>query len=296
VATAVGDPLVDHQLLTQLEQAAFASKRTFRGRVKGERKSPHKGSSVEFSDYRPYEMGGDPRYVDWNVFGRLDRLYVKLFVDEEDFCVHLLLDGSASMDFGAPNKFHYARQLAAALAFVGLVNHERVGVGVLRDRLMEGWSPTRGRTQFFPLSEFLTSLSPHGETSLNQTLRQYAMGAKEVGLAIVISDLLDPRGYESGLRALRERRFDLHVIHLLAPEEIEPTGGGDVRLFDVESGEVREVTIDGETLRDYRRRRDEFLTRAEQYCVANEISYHRVITETPLQDLLLRRLKGALLE
>ena len=296
MATAVGEPLVNHQLLTQLEQAAFASKRTFRGRVKGERKSPRKGSSVEFSDYRPYEVGDDPRYVDWNVFGRLDRLYLKLFVDEEDFCVHLLLDGSASMDFGEPNKFYYARQLAAALAFVGLVNHERVGIGVLRDRLMEGWSPTRGRTQFFPLSGFLASLSPHGETSLIQAMKQYAAGAKEIGLAIVISDLLDPRGYESGLRALRERRFDLHVIHLLAPEEMEPTGGGDVRLFDAESGEVRELTLDAEALRDYRRRRDEFLTRAEQYCVANEISYHRVITDTPLHDLLLRRLKGALLE
>src|SRR5881409_3037760 len=134
--------------LAQLERLALASRRTFRGRVRGERRSPRKGQSVEFSDYRPYGIGDDLRYVDWNIFGRLDRLHVKLFVDEEDLCLHLVVDASASMAFGSPRKLDYAARAAAALGFVGLVNLERVGVGILREKISEGWPPTRGRNQF----------------------------------------------------------------------------------------------------------------------------------------------------
>src|SRR5881398_1573376 len=133
------------EFLAQLERLTLLSRRTFRGRVRGERRSPRRGHSVEFCDYRAYGVGDDLRYVDWNIYGRLDRLHVKLFVDEEDLCLHLLLDASASMDFGAPTKLEYGARLAAALGFVGLVGMERVGVGVLRERVAEGWSPTRGR-------------------------------------------------------------------------------------------------------------------------------------------------------
>src|SRR5262249_16306029 len=121
--------------------------------------SPRKGQSVEFSDYRPYGIGDDLRYVDWNIFGRLDRLHVKLFVDEEDLCLHLLVDASRSMGFGQPQKLEYAARLAAALGFVGLVNHERVGLGILRDRVSEGWSPVRGRNQFPHLADFLSQVT-----------------------------------------------------------------------------------------------------------------------------------------
>src|SRR3989440_7492159 len=139
--------LFSSEFLAQLERLALASRRTFRGRVRGERRSPRKGQSVEFSDYRPYGIGDDLRYVDWNIFGRLDRLHVKLFVDEEDLCLHLLVDASRSMNFGSPTKLECAVRIAAALGFVGLVNLERVGVGVLRERVAEGWPPTRGRGQ-----------------------------------------------------------------------------------------------------------------------------------------------------
>lgn len=283
------------EFLAQLERLALVSKRTFRGRVKGERKSPRKGISVEFCDYRHYEVGDDLRYVDWNIFGRLDRLYVKLFVDEEDLCVHLLLDASASMDFGEPSKFRYGTRLAAALAFVGLVNLERVGVGVVRSRVAERWSPSRGRNQFFPLLDFLGNLRPGGPTSLNDSLADYALRAIEPGLAILISDLLDPAGYEAGLRALQERRFDIHVLHILSPEEVDPPFGGDLRLVDAETGEARELSLDSEVHRSYRQRLGAFLERAEGFCRANEINYHRLVTDTPLEGFMLRHLKGMLL-
>ena len=290
-----GQELLSAEFLAQLERFALISRRAFRGRVKGERRSPHKGSSVEFSDYRAYGVGDDIRYVDWNIYARLDRLYLKLFVDEEDLCLHLLLDASASMEFGEPSKLEYGARLAAALGFVGLVNLERVGVGVLRERLAEGWSPARGRNQALPLMEFLGRLRPSGATSLSDSLAQYALRAREAGVAVLISDLMDPGGYERGLKALLERRFEVHVIHLLAADEMNPGFGGDLRLVDAETGELRDLTLDGEALRVYRQRLRDFLERAEQFCRGKELSYYRVVTDTPVQDFVLGQLKGLLL-
>ena len=290
------EALFSNAFLLQLERLSFISRRTHVGRVKGERKSPRRGSSVEFADYRPYEIGDDLRYVDWNAFGRLNRLYLKVFMDEEDLCVHLILDGSASMDFGTPHKFQYATRLAAALAFVGFTNLERVGVAVFRDRVSEGWLPTRGRNQFLPVAGFLSGLVPAGPTRFSDSLAQYAMRAKDTGLAIVVSDFLDPGGYEVGLRALLERRFDVHVLHLLSRDELSPSFGGDLELVDSETGEVREVSIDAEALRAYERQLQGFLAGIEGYCRAKELNYQRIVTDLPLEDLLLRRLKGTLLQ
>jgi len=283
------------EFLAQLERLALLSRRTFRGRVRGERRSPRRGHSVEFCDYRAYGVGDDLRYVDWNIYGRLDRLHVKLFVDEEDLCLHLLLDASASMDFGAPTKLEYGARLASALGFVGLVGMERVGVGVLRERVAEGWPPTRGRTQVVNLFEFLGRVEPAGGTSLNDGLGNYAMRAREPGLAVVVSDLMDPDGFETGVRALLERRFDVHLIHVLAPEEMDPELAGDLRLVDAETGEARELSVDGEAMRAYHERLRQFLERAETFSRNQEIGYHRVTTDTPVEEFVLAQIRGRLL-
>lgn len=295
MATGTRKAFFTPEFLAQLERLTLASRRTFRGRVKGERRSPRKGQSVEFSDYRPYGVGDDLRYVDWNIFGRLDRLHVKLFVDEEDLCLHLLVDASRSMGFGTPSKLDYAVRLAGALAFVGLVNLERVGLGVVRDRLAEGWPPTRGRGQFPALVEFLAGVAPGGSTGLNEGLANYARRAREPGLAVLISDLLDPDGWDVGVRALLERRFELHVIHVLAADEVNPALHGDLRLTDSETGETREITVDGEALREYRQRLHEFLERAESFCHAREIGYRRVTTDVPFDEFMLSQLRGLVL-
>ena len=260
--------------LVQLERLSLLSRRSFRGRVKGERRSPRKGISVEFSDYRQYGIGDDLRYVDWNVYARLDRLYLKLFVDEEDLCLHLLLDASASMGFGEPSKLEHAAKLASALGFVGLVGLERVGVGVVRERMAEGFSPARGRSQVLPLMDFVGRLRPGGATSLNDGLAAYVLRSREAGLAVLISDLMDPTGYERGLKALLERRFDVHVIHVLAPEEMNPGFGGDLRLLDSETAERRQqmfgdlekerdkLNADVENLRSFER---EYRSRLKSY-------------------------------
>jgi uncharacterized protein (DUF58 family) len=295
VTTATQRGVFSSEFLAQLERLSLATRRAFRGHVKGERRSPRKGQSVEFSDYRPYGVGDDLRYVDWNIYGRLDRLHVKLFVDEEDLCLHLLVDASASMGFGRPSKLEYAARLAAAIGFVGLVNLERVGVGILRERVSEGWPPVRGRNQFAGLTDFLMNVRPSGTTRLNDGLANYAMRGREPGVAVVMSDLLDPVGFEAGIRALLEGRFEIHVLHLLAPEELNPTMAGDLRLHDSETGETRELTVDGEALRGYRQRLHQFLERAESFCRAREIGYRRVTTDVPVEEFLLSQLRGLLL-
>jgi len=280
------------EFLAQLERLSLLSRRVFRGRVKGERRSLRRGHSVEFCDYRAYGVGDDLRYVDWNIYGRLDRLHVKLFVDEEDLCLHLIVDASASMNFGTPTKLDSAVRIAAALGFVGLVNLERVGIGVLRDRVAEGWPPTRGRNQVPGLLDFLGRVEPSGSTSLNEGLANYAARSRQVGLAVVISDLLDPAGYESGIRALLERRFDVHLVHVLSPEEMNPELAGDLRLVDSETGEMRELSMDGDAVRAYRERLRQFLERGETFCRTKEIGYHRIASDAPIEEFVLAQLRG----
>src|SRR5258705_9183392 len=225
------------EFLAQLERLSLLSRRIFRGRVKGERRSLRRGHSVEFCDYRAYGVGDDLRYVDWNIYGRLDRLHVKLFVDEEDLCLPLIVDASASMNFGSPTKLECAVRIAAALGFVGLVNLERVGGGVLREGVAGGGPPMRGRNQVTALVDFLAGVEPAGGTSLNDALGNYAARARQTGLAVVISDLLDPAGYENGGRALLKRRFLVHLGHVLAPEEMNPELPGVLRTIDTDTGE-----------------------------------------------------------
>jgi uncharacterized protein (DUF58 family) len=280
------------EFLAQLERLSLLSRRVFRGRVKGERRSLRRGHSVEFCDYRAYGVGDDLRYVDWNIYGRLDRLHVKLFVDEEDLCLHLIVDASASMNFGTPTKLDSAVRIAGALGFVGLVNLERVGIGVLRDRVAEGWPPTRGRNQVPGLLDFLGRVEPSGSTSLNEGLANYAARSRQAGLAVVVSDLLDPAGYESGIRALLERRFDVHLVHVLSPEEMNPELAGDLRLVDSETGEMRELSMDGEAVRAYRERLRQFLERAETFCRTKEIGYHRIVSDAPIEEFVLAQLRG----
>jgi hypothetical protein len=159
----------------------------------------------------------------------------------------------------------------------------------------EGWPPTRGRAHVLPMMDFLAAVEPGGGTSLDDGLANYAQRARDPGLVVVISDLLDSAGYERGIRALLERRFDVHVVHLVDPEEMNPTLGGDLRLIDSETGEVRDLTVDAEALRAYRERLRRFLERAETFCRAHEIGYHRVITDTPVEAFVVAQLRGRML-
>jgi uncharacterized protein (DUF58 family) len=287
--------LLDARFVERLERLALLARRPVRGWVAGRRRSRASGHSVEFRDHRAYGAGDDLRYLDWNVYGRTDRLHVKRFVDDEDLCLHLLLDASASMDWGEPSKLGWAARVAAALGFVALASLERVAFGVLRARLEGGWPPARGRARISALFEALASVRGEGTTDLDAALADYARRAPPGGVAVVLSDLLAPRGYERGLAALAERRLEVHVVHVLGPEDFAPSLAGDLRLVDHETGEVRELCVDAETRREYRARLEAFCARAAQYCRAHEIGYYRASSATAPEEMVFGPLRGRLL-
>ncbi len=283
--------LFDEAFLRRLERLSIVSRRVTFGLGKGERRSPRKGSGVEFRDYRPYVTGDDLRYVDWNIYSRLDRLVLKLFVEEEDLCVHLLLDTSASMAFGRPPKLDYALKAAGALSYIGLANLERVAVALFGSGVATSLRPRRGRGQILPLLDFLAAVQPDGRTDLKASLEEYAIKASVPGVAVVISDLLDPDGYQAGLTALRRRRFEVFLLHLVAEEELHPDLFGDLRLLDAEGGPAREMTVDGPALAAYHDRLHGFFADVERFCLQQRIDYVRCSTAVPFDDLILRHLR-----
>src|SRR3954462_14159695 len=161
-------PLLDPKFLAQLEQLELVSRKIFLGRMKGERRSKRKGQSVEFADYKNYVVGDDLRFLDWNLYARLDRLFIRLFLEEEDLHVYLLIDNSLSMDFGSPTKLRFAKQVIAALGFVGLVNQDRVIVEAFNDRLPQRPPPLRGRKSLWRLLDFLNKVEPAGPSDLTR--------------------------------------------------------------------------------------------------------------------------------
>jgi uncharacterized protein (DUF58 family) len=285
--------LFDPRFLGRLESLAFISRRIYRGDTRGAHASPRCGTSLDFADYRTYQPGDDFRTIDWSIFGRLDRLFVRLYAEEEDLTVHVLLDASASMSYGAPPKIDYTRRLAAALGYVGIGSLDRVGVTTFAAGLGGALAPRRGRTQLFHLLDYMSRIRTGGETDIARSLEDYALRSRRPGLAIVISDLLDavPGSYRRGLAALLFRGFDVVLVHVLDRNEIDPSEQGPLRLTDMETGQVLPVAAD-RPLRDaYKRRMSGFFDEVASFCLKNSVEYLRTATLVPFEDVVLRYLR-----
>lgn len=278
--------LRDPEFLRSLERLTLVSKRAYAGALKGEKRSTKRGVSVEFADYRDYAPGDDLRYLDWNIYARLDKLLLKLYVEEEDLRVYLLLDRSRSMGFGSPTKFDYARRLIAALAYIGLSGLDRVTVASFSGGLDRGLPPLRGGGNVFRVFDYLAALEPTGETDLGGALARFAHEHSRPGLCVVASDFLDPAGYDRGLNALLARQFDLVVVQVLAPEELNPAVVGDLKLLDSETGQTREVTISDSLLRRYRERARDYCETLRQFCLGRGMNYVRTTTDEPVETLV----------
>jgi uncharacterized protein (DUF58 family) len=281
----------DVQFLRRLDNLSIVSRRVATGRAKGERRSFRKGAGVEFQDYRPYVTGDDFRYVDWNIYSRLDKLLLKLFVEEEDLCLHLLVDGSASMGVGRPPKLDYALQVAAALGYISLTNLERVALARFSGELAHMLRPRRGRGQILPLLQFLSTIEAAGPTNLNACLVSYALRSRTSGVAVVLTDLLDPGGYADGLKALLRRRFEVFLLHVVSEDELHPALQGDLTLLDAEGGPSREVSVDRAALDRYQERLQAHFALAEAFCLRHRMDYLRTSTAVPFEDLILRHLR-----
>lgn len=283
--------LFDEAFQKRLEYLALVSRRVFSGRTRAEQRSRKAGAGVEFADFRRYYPGDDYRQIDWNVYGRIDRLVLRLYEQEEDLSVYLLLDCSASMGFGSPSKLRYGKQLTAALAYVALNHLDRVSVSVLSDGVSARMPPTRGRNRIFTLFDFLRPLRASGPTRLTDAVSAFVAQNKRRGVAVLISDLYDPAGCEGAIDRLRYARFEPHVIHLVDPREAEPSARGDVELIDAESGERRATTITPRLLERYRQAYAAHRERIASACVHKQVGLSTVDVRTPPADAMLHLLR-----
>jgi uncharacterized protein (DUF58 family) len=288
----VATSLLEPEFLRKLEQLSLVSKKVFTGQLKGERRSARRGTSVEFADFRNYTLGDDLRYIDWNTFARLEKLFLKLFIEEEDLHVYLLVDGSQSMAYGSPSKFVYAKRVAAALGYIGLTNYDRVGSTIFAERMRSHLPPVRGRQQVFQYFDFLEKAQPSGQTSLANSLKEYALKTRQPGVAVLLSDFFDPE-WETGLKALLHRRFHVTVIHVLDRSEVRPEILGDMKLVDCETGEEREITVSASLLKEYQKAVDQFCGGIQHTCRRYGADYIQAITDQPFEDLILRWLRTA---
>lgn len=296
------EPLLSPAMLQRLERLELVSRKIFRGRMKGERVSRRKGQSVEFADFRNYVPGDDLRLIDWNLYARLDQLFLKLFQEEEDLHFYALIDASASMNFGTPNKLRVAKQLAAALGYIGLCRGDRVSVQALGP--VGRHAPiVRSRGSLWKMLKYLNSIeAPRAVTSTNEGLNPNVSlhdGVKEFvtrgvtsGVVVLITDLMDKSGYESALRMLIGRQMDVFVLQVLSQEELEPPLRGDRRLIDVEDGDAAEITVNQYVLDRYHETLKSFLRQARQYCAKRSIMHVLVPTDTPIETVMTKYLRS----
>ncbi len=298
--------LFDSRFLARLEQLALLARRPFGGQQRAERRSRRRGSSLEFADYRNYTPGDDLRSLDWALYGRLDRFYVKLYEEEEELPVHILVDASASMRWepsgsaARPGKFDLARRLAAVFAYIGLAHLDHVhihwldGDAAARDAALD---LGRGKAQFHrALSFLLRDDAARGRPvpDFSQALRTFGNRIRRRGLVILISDLFDPRdALREGLEYLLHRGFELQLVHVLDPAEIDPVLTGDLRLRDVEGGDPLDVTSDEALLRTYRSGVAAYLAEIEALARRRRMPYARALTDAPFEDVALRGLRAA---
>ncbi len=306
------DDLLPAGLAARLGQLDVSSRKIMTGKLKGERRSKRRGESVEFADHRPYVYGDDLRHIDWNVFGRLDKMFMKLFLEEEDLSLQIIIDCSASSDAGEPNKFLYMQRLAAALGYIGLVNLNRVGISALGDKgLREGEKPEigpdgkelppqglvsairdlRGKRRLQDLASYILSIEPAGQTRFTDACKRIAITRRGKGVVIILSDFFIKEGYEAGLRLLKGQGYDVYAIQVLSPQEMEPNIGGDLRLKDIEDGDTAEVTITAPLLKKYKQILNAYCNKLHQFCTQRDIIHMTVKSDMPVDQLVMDYLR-----
>lgn len=287
----------DDATLHKLEQLTLVADQVRVGLMKGDRRSRKRGTSIEFADYRNYVQGDDLRRLDWNVFARLERPFIKLLEEEEDLSVHILVDASASMDWPADttlNKLEYALTLAGAFGHIGLSSGDLVTVTLLigQGDGLRRWGPYRGGQNSLHLFNFLETGEARGLTDLNISLRNYSLRSGRPGLLFLLSDMLSPAGYQAGFNSLLARGYEISTIHLLSPDEVDPPLAGDLKLIDIETGNDTEITLDPTTLEAYQHHFREWQQEMANFCNQRDIHYIPVVTDVPWEKLVLQTLRG----
>lgn len=282
--------------LARLESLSLVSRRVFRGQLLAARRARQAGSGMEFAQHREYAPGDDFRHLDWNLFARHDELLLKRFQEETDLHVYLLLDASRSMRFGRPAKFDLARQITAALAWLALSDLDRVSVCTFGGGPRDVFPLTRGKTSILRLMDFLERQQPTAAaTSLDRMAMEFTQRTRRTGMAVVISDLFDPTGWQRGLERLRHQHFEPHVVQIHTPEEADPPDSGELELTDSETGAARRVVITPSQKDAYRAAFEGFLRELRRYCSRHEMTCLIGRTDVPFDQLILQMLRGTLI-
>jgi uncharacterized protein (DUF58 family) len=278
-APAADDDVFDDEFQRKLEYLALVSRRVFAGRLRAERRTKKSGNGVEFADHRDYQPGDDFRSLDWNAYQRFDRLLVRLYEEEEDLAIYFILDTSASMAFGErARKLAYAKKIVAALAYVGLANLDRVSIVTTSDRVLERMPETRGKARIFKAFRFLKEVQAEGVTDLADAMKTFVAQNKRRGLAVLVSDLYDPAGFEKGINVLRYNKFDPFVVHVI----------GDVLVYDCETGAEREVTVTSRVLDRFAEAHARYLADIERFCATHQVPYVAARVDVAFDELILR--------
>jgi uncharacterized protein (DUF58 family) len=270
VASAKDDDLFDDEFQRKLEYLALVSRRVFSGRLRAERRTKKSGSGVEFADHRDYQPGDDFRYLDWNVYQRFEKLLVRLYEEEEDLAIYFILDTSASMAFGGGQKL------------------DRVSIVTTSDLVMERLPETRGKARIFKAFRFLRGLQAEGTTDLGDAMKTFVAQNKRRGLAVLVSDLYDPRGFERGINFLRYNKFDPFVVHVVDRAEGKPKLNGDVLVYDCETGDEREVTVTAKVLQRFGEAYSAYLADVDRFCATHQVPYVTASVEVAFDELILR--------
>jgi uncharacterized protein (DUF58 family) len=284
-------PLLDSGMMARLDQLDLMSRKLLAGKLKGERRSKRRGQSVEFADYRNYTIGDDLRFIDWNIYARLDKLFLKLFLEEEDLAMYVLLDVSKSSDFGKPNKFRYMQRVAAALGYIGLVNYNRVVVCGISNGVVADTGAMRGRRKVSQLIDFVQKLTPTGPGHMAEACRRFALTHRQKGICVVLSDFFVKEGFESGLRYVAGGKYDLFAIQCLSPQELDPDLQGDLKLRDMEDDDLAEVSVTGPLIKQYKANLNAYCLSLKDYVTRRGGTYLFTSTAVPFDTLVLNYLR-----
>ncbi len=284
--------LLDPAFMASLDSLDVLSRRILQGKLQGQRRSKRRGQSVEFADHRPYVAGDDLRFVDWNIYGRLDQLFLKLFLEEQDLTVHIAIDVSASVGTGEPTKELFIKKLAAALGYVSLVNNNRVTFSSFAGGVKTQLSNMRGRNYLSQMAEFLLTGKCDGPSDFNNSCRQLAASRTGSGIMIVLSDFLFKEGFDTGLRRLISRQYELYAIQVLSPQELVPEITGDLKLVDIEDADTAEITISSALLKYYKRNLAAYCNELKGFCTRRGGTYVMANSGDSVEQLTLNYLRS----
>lgn len=278
------ETLIEDDFLHTLQSLAIITKKGMFGPQRGIHSALHRGEGLEFLDYRKYQPGDDLRYVDWNVYGRLNKLFIKLFYAEENQTVHVLMDMSNSMNIGNPSKALVVKRIVAALGFIFLVNFDKLYISYFNKELNLETAKFNGKKNYPRFLHYLLSLKPESTTNFNLSMEQYIKKHGKRGIIIILSDLMDPKGYKSGLKALAQKNYSISLLQILDISEISPSLNGNILFREVETGETKSIFINSSIKEKYIKLSEQYRNNIKTFCLHSGIEFFTYSTDKSLEQ------------